>query len=174
MFRMKRVMSASHGRLLFLFGALLGLLLGGPWFASKSAPTLAASVQGIEQTTETVSYRIKLRIGPKVTMAATTMTVVDQGRPVNRHLEVHIFDRKSGAEVKSVIPVVRIKNQATGASRGLANVKACLTSRHRETEPHFGDNMYLLDGTYTVTVSVGKETAIFRDLAVKGTGSLGM
>jgi len=102
------------------------------------------------------------------------MTTVDQGQPVNRHLEVHIFNKKSGAEVKAVVPVVRITNQATGTSRGLPNVKACLVSGHRETEPHFGDNLYLLDGTYTVAVSVGKEIAIFRSVAVKGTGSPGM
>ncbi|MGH2361265.1 MAG: hypothetical protein ACRDGM_12095 [bacterium] len=174
MFDMRQVTFAACGRLFLVFGALVSLLLGGAWFALQSVPALGASIQDVEQTTDTSSYRIKVKIGPKVTMAMTTMTTVDHGQSVNRHLEVHIFDKKSGAEVKAVVPVVRITDQATGTSRGLPNVKACLMSRHRETEPHFGDNLYLRNGTYTVAVSVGKEIATFRNLAVKGTGAPGM
>lgn len=173
-FGIRWVISVSRGRLHLLFGALVSLLLAGAWSALQSVPARGAPIQGVEWTTDTSSYRIKIRIGPKVTMAATSMTTVDQRRPVNRHLEVHIFDKKSGAEVKTVVPAVRITNQGSGTSRGLPNVKACLVSKHRETEPHFGDNLYLANGTYTVTVSVGKEIAIFRNLVVKGTGAPGM
>ena len=71
-----------------------------------------------------------------------------------------------------VIPTVRITNQATGASRELAGtqetgasqgvsfVTACLISKHRDVETHFGDNIYLPDGVYTFTVTVGGETAV--------------
>ena len=97
-----------------------------------------------------------------VTLAAmTAMTITDEGQPVNRHLEVHIFDRNSGAQVKDLTPKVTITNQATGVSRGLPNVTACLESNHLEVEPHFGDNLYLPDGQYGVTVEVGNETAVF-------------
>lgn len=174
MFAMRQVVFAARGPRVLVFSALVSLLLGGVWFASKSAPALGAPIQGVERTTETGSYRIRLRIGPKVPMAMTTMTTVDQGQSVNRHLEVHIFDRKSGAEVKAAVPVIRITNRETGTSRGLHNVKACLVSRHREAEPHFGDNLYLPSGTYTVAISVGQEIVTFRNLAVKGTGVPGM
>ncbi len=120
-----------------------------------------------EHTAQTASYRIKIRMGPKVTMAMTSMTVTDQGNPVNRHLEVHIFNRSTGAEVQTVVPVVRVTNQTTGTSRQLTNLTACRVSRHLETEPHFGDNVYLPDGTYTITVVVGPETAVFRNLVLK-------
>jgi len=120
-----------------------------------------------EHTAQTASYRIKIRMGPKVTMAMASMTVTDQGHPVNRHLEVHNFNRSTGAEVQTLVPVVRVTNQATGASRQLTNMTACRVSRHLETEPHFGDNVYLPDGTYTITVVVGAETAVFRNLVLK-------
>ena len=94
-------------------------------------------------------------------MTVTAMTMTDQGQPVNRHLEVHIYDRNSGAQVKDLIPKVTITNQATGTSRGLPNVTACLESNHLEVEPHFGDNLYLPDGKYAVTVDLGNETAVF-------------
>ena len=122
-----------------------------------------------ERTSQTASYRIKIRTGPKVTMAMSIMTAVDQGKPVNRHLEVHVFNRSSGAEVKDPAPAVRVTDQATGASRRLTNLAACRVAKHRETEPHFGDNVYLPDGRYTITVDVGKETAVFKDVVLKAT-----
>jgi len=150
-----------------LSAILIGLVIPVAASRANSAPMPAASPQYIERTARTASYRVNVRIGSKVTMAMSTMTTVDQGQPVNRHLEVHIFDRQSGANLKSVVPVVTITNQTTRASRRLANVEACLTSRHLETEPHFGDNLYLPDGTYTVTVRLNQESAVFRDVAVK-------
>ena len=149
------------------------ILLGGA-ACSKAEPMEAprASTEWADYTTQTASYRIILRTGPMVTMdvmqMGATMTVVDQGQSVNHHIEVHIFDKGSGAEVKSLIPAVRITDQATGASRELAatvhpsgeipHVTACLLANHRVKEPHFGDNLYLANGKYNVTVSVGNET----------------
>jgi hypothetical protein len=88
------------------------------------------------------------------------MTMVDRGQPVNHHLEVHIFDKVSGAEVKNLIPNVTITDKAAGTSQGLGNVQACLLANHRVTEPHFGDNLYLPNGRYTVTVGIGSEAAV--------------
>ena len=150
----------------------------------RSTPTAVAPtttpqrtpVPGVEQTaTLTASYRVELWTGPALTMMMMSfpiMSTVDQGQPVNRHLEVHIFDRNSGADVPGVNPAVRITDKATGASRELAGtqetgasqgvsfVTACLISKHREVQPHFGDNIFLPDGKYTVSVVVGNETAV--------------
>ena len=131
---------------------------------------MSTSAEFEERAAQTASYTIKIRTGPKVTMAmSSTMTTADQGKPVNRHIEVHVFNRSSGAEVKDVVPVVRVTNQATGASRALTNLMACRTSNHRETEPHFGDNVYLPDGRYIITVAVRQDTAVFRDVVLKAT-----
>lgn len=130
---------------------------------------MSTSAEFEERAAQTASYSIKIRTGPKVTMAMSAMTTSDQGKPVNRHLEVHVFNKSNGAEVKDVVPAVRVTDQATGASRVLTNLMACRTSNHRGTEPHFGDNVYLPDGRYTITVAVRLETAVFRDVVLKAT-----
>ena len=163
---------AWRGVLIIAIVALVVILLGGI-ACSKAEPTEApgASTEWTDYTTQAESYRIVLRTGPVVAMEVmrmgATMTVVDQGQPVNHHLEVHIFDRSSGAELTDLIPTVMITDRATGDSRELAinahpsgeipYVTACLLANHRVREPHFGDNLYLGDGTYTVTVGVGDE-----------------
>ncbi|MGH2628069.1 MAG: hypothetical protein ACRDHY_15630, partial [Anaerolineales bacterium] len=58
---------------------------------------MSTSAEFEERAARTASYSIKIRTGPKVTMAmSSTMTTADQGKPVNRHIEVHVFNRSSG------------------------------------------------------------------------------
>lgn len=135
--------------------------------ASSSAAQMGTQDGFDEYTTLTASFRITIRIGPKVTMAMSTMTTLDRGRPVNRHLEVHVLDKTTGADMNRSVPRVVITDQQTTASRELSNLTACRTARHRETAPHFGDNVYLPDGVYTVTVTVGTDTATFKSVTVK-------
>ena len=147
-----------------LTGVMLLLLPAEPTAAQMGAPS-----EFEEWKAQTASYTIKMRIGRKVSMAmSSAMTVTDQGKPVNRHMEVHIFSRRSGAEVKDVVPIVKVMGP-DGGSRQLSNITACRVSKHRETEPHFGDNVYLPDGTYTITVTVGTETSAFSIVALKAT-----
>ena len=183
-------MYASRTPLLLLFGPLVVLLSGLACSSSEPTATpLRTPVPGVEQTTtETASYRVELWTGPALTMmtAFPIMSTMDQGQPVNRHLEVHIFDKSSGAKVTGMIPAVSITDQATGVSRELAGaqetgasqgvsfVTACLISKHREVEPHFGDNIYLPVGTYTFTVGVGNETAVAEISLTKAADSSGM
>lgn len=167
---------------------LVVLLLGG-LACSKSEPTESPkpSTEWTDYTTQTESYQVVLRTGPTVTlevmMEGATMTTVDGGQMVNHHLEVHIFDKSSGSEIKVVVPTVNITALATGdpkefavdlhPSREIPYVKACLLANHRVTEPHFGDNLYLGDGTYTVTVRLGDETAVFENVVMKAAGASG-
>ncbi len=123
-------------------------------------------------TTETTSYQVELWIGPALEMTDfPLMSSLDQGQPVNRHLEVHIFERGSGSKLTDIIPSVRLTrlvsgisrelaaNRESGASQGISFVPACLVSKHREVEPHFGDNIYLASGTYNIIFGVGDEIA---------------
>ncbi len=160
-------MSASTRQSLLRFGSVMFITFSMAWSVSMATAASRAPMQSKELATQTASYKIKFRVGPTVTMAMSTMTMMEQGQPVNRHIEVYIFNKGTGTEVKDVIPTVKIKDQAKGTSRALANVLACRVSRHREIEPHFGDNMYLPDGKYIITVSVGKETAVYKDLVLK-------
>ena len=146
-----------------LLGLVVMLLSSTACSGPKLAATPAASAEWMEQTTQTTLYTVKVRTGPAVTLEAmhpgAVMTMVDQGRAVNHHLEVHLFDKTTGAELKNLIPTVTIIEQATGTSYGLPNVEACLRANHRVGEPHYGDNLYLPDGRYTLTINVGGETA---------------
>lgn len=146
------------GLVLFLFFVLA-------CSASTSKPASTSVAHRVETASQTSSYVINLAIGPKVTMPASAMTIAmattDQGHPVNRHLEVHVFNKSSGARITDMIPTVSIADKATGSPRTLASVLACMTLKHREIEPHFGDNLYMTDGGYTVTVSIGDESASF-------------
>jgi hypothetical protein len=185
--------TALVGPLGLLFGLMIAACGGEvestatavpPTAVTETAPAPVASTEWTDHATETASYRILLRTGPTATMEVmqmgAIMTAVDQGQAVNHHLEVHIFDKRSGAELKNLVPTVGITEQATGDSRELAAdlhpsgelpyVKACLLSNHRVKEPHFGDNLYLRDGTYTVTVSVNGESAVYGTVAVKAAG----
>ena len=149
-----------------------------PAATSTVAPAVAsmASSQGPEPTAQTASYRIQVVAGPVVMEDAMMrmsgiMSTMDRGQPVNRHLEVHIFDRSTGAVRKDLVPTVRITEQSTGTTRqladvhaagtaqGVAYVLACMMSEHRVEARHFGDNLYLPDGIYTVTVEVDGESA---------------
>ena len=158
----------------------------GALACSKAEPAQSLSVrpEWADYTTQTESFRIMLRVGPTVPMdvmqMGATMTAIDQGRPVNHHLEVHIFDRGSGTEVNELVPTVSITDAATGDSRELVAdphpsgeipyVKACLLANHRVREPHFGDNLYLRDGSYTFNVGAGNETAVFEGIGVSDAG----
>ena len=166
--------------------AFMAILLGGQ-ACSKVEPTESpqASKEWADYTTQTASYRITLRTGPRVRMEVmqmgAAMTTVDQGQPVNHHLEVHVFDKSSGAEVKNLDPTVRITDLGTGGTRDIAvdrhpsgevpYVTACLLANHRVTEPHFGDNLHLRDGTYTFAIGVGNETTVFENIDLKANGA---
>ena len=179
----QRMMSLVQ-RPVVLAGALPILMLlvtacGGSDPTASPPPTATSAptpVPGIEQAlVETASYRIELWTGPALTSMMTSfpiMSMMDQGKPVNRHLEIHIFDKASGAKVKAVSPMVVIVNQetgtsselapdqATGGARGASFVTACMMSQHREVHPHFGDNLYLPAGKHTITVRIGEKTAV--------------
>ena len=166
----------SHGATAVVLPALVAVLLAVV-ACSGPEPIVARpdSTEWIDRTTMTASYRVVLSIGPSVTLDSTRtgakMTMVDREWPVNRHIEVHVFDTDGGVVVNREIPIVRIGDLTTGASRGLAtafdlreenpHITACLLTSHRAAEPHFGDNLFLSGGSYVVTVGVGNETAAF-------------
>lgn len=140
----------------------------------------------VEASGETASYRMELGIEsaemmlmpgeaegategevmvqlPGMPMPKASMT--DQGYPVNHHLEVQIFDKASGAIVDKM-PMISITDAETGTSRELEDVMAMHPVDADERDIHFGNNVYLPSGTYTVKVTLDGETAEFEDLAV--------
>ena len=168
---------------------------GGGEQKSKATATEAApqAPQGTataapSKSSETASYRMELAAGslekmlmPGEAQGATEGEVMvqmpgmpmprvatkDQGYPVNHHLEVQIFDKASGAVVNDKVPTITITDQATGTSRGLEDMMAMHGVDENESDLHFGNNAYLPAGMYTVKVTLGDETAVFKDLAVR-------
>lgn len=154
-------------------------------FASPQGSGFAQSGDALTQST--AHYRITLDIGPVPTMlrpdqvsSATegevplsmpgmsmpTTAMTDQGRPVNRHVEVAVYDKATGARLGSPMPRITITDRKTGSSRELKAVTAMYDVTEGQGDLHFGDNVHLAKGTYTVTVSVGGERAVFKKVAV--------
>ncbi len=171
-------LSGTRGLLIAAsLAALLATACSESQPAAMPAGTPAAAVRsGEPAVTQTASYEIELTIGPAVTMATADlfqdaregemmglmghMAMEAQGATVNRHLQVHVYRKGGKVGVSDVTPVVTITAQGGGTGRGLPDVRACLLARHK-VFPHFGDNLYLRDGRYTVRVQVGNETAAF-------------
>ncbi len=154
-------------------------------FASPQKGGLAQSRN--ELTQSTAHYRITVDIGPVPTMLRPdqvssaiegevplsmpgmpmpTMAMTDQGRPVNRHIEVTVDDKTTGARLTSPIPRITITDRITGRAKTLKAVTAMYDFKEGQGDLHFGDNVHLANGTYTVTVSVEGERAVFKKVAV--------
>lgn len=142
---------------------------------------------GDERTQSTSRYRITLDIGPVPTMLRTdqvssategevplsmpgmpmpTMAMTDQARPVNRHIEVAVYDKATGALLRSPMPKITVTDRKTGRSKVMQEVTAMYDVKEGQGDVHFGANVHLASGTYRVTVSVGSERAVFKKVAV--------
>ena len=76
------------------------------------------------------------------------------------HLEVHIFDKTTGNVVKTENPVLTVKNDATGQVQQVPIV-VMQGIVEGPGDYHYGNNVDLPKGQYTVTVVIGSETASF-------------
>jgi hypothetical protein len=96
--------------------------------------------------------------------AMMSTPMADQGMAVNHRLDVRIMRADSGATVDDVTPTIRITDKATGESRDLPQV---VGMAGMSSDFHYGQNVWLPDGTYQVTVFVNPtDTALFRDVMV--------
>ena len=91
-----------------------------------------------------------------MTMPSDTSNV----SPDWHHLEVHIFDKQTGSVVESVIPVISVTSEATGQAQPVPLV-VMQGIVEGPGDYHFGNNVDLPKGDYTVTVVIGSETASF-------------
>jgi len=130
--------------------------MNGRWFHSSqaSSPWQLSSRQEARSPgrcrphPRTAHYTITLDIGPRVDdadarpsrqghrgeswsrcpHAQPTMTMTDQGRPVNRHLEVVVYDKATGAPLGSPRPTITVTTRQPG-SADAAGLWACMTSK---------------------------------------------
>jgi hypothetical protein len=103
-------------------------------------------------------------------MPMPQMSSTDQGQTVNHHLEVHLKDASSGNVLSNPIPSISIAD-SSGNSRQVSNIVQMYDPTAGQSDLHFGNNVYLPGSTYTVTVTIGPETATFANISVSGGAS---
>jgi hypothetical protein len=135
------------------------------------------------RTERTSTFDVVLTIGPAQAMPAMTMQSspstdmgehdmtmqphqADQGMAVNHWLDVHVTQAGSGAVANDLTPTIRIVDKSTGEARDLPSVMG-MAGGMDASDFHYGQNVFLPDGTYQITVLLGPaDTAQFRDVVV--------
>jgi hypothetical protein len=105
-----------------------------------------------------------------MSMNATQMTMqpqqADQGMAVNHWIDVHVADSGSGATASDVTPTIRIVDKSSGEAHDLPSVMG-MRGGMSPSDFHYGQNVFLPDGTYQISVLLGPaDTAQFRDVVV--------
>lgn len=167
----------------------IAILVVGLFCALGIETVLAQGGVSLTQTTE--HYKIMLDIGPLATMLMPDqaqnakqgevmvqmqgmpmpeMSMTDQGQPVNHHLEAHIVDLATNQVVTDTLPTISITD-GSGMARTLMQVAMMYDVQVGASDTHFGNNVYLPDGSYTIVVTVKSDTATFKDVAVSAAAS---
>jgi hypothetical protein len=76
------------------------------------------------------------------------------------HLEVHVFNKTSGDVVRTTSPVISVTNKSTGQTQPVPIV-VMQGIVEGPGDYHYGNNVDLPKGDYSVTVVIGGETANF-------------
>ena len=84
----------------------------------------------------------------------------------NHHLIVHVFDKASGKAVTNATVAISYA-QGSGSARSLPIVEMQAIGKGPQST-HYGNNLNLPDGTYTVTVTANGNTATFNVMAMSG------
>jgi hypothetical protein len=149
-----------------------------------------ADMDSVMRVERTSAYDVTLTIGPAQAMPSMSMPSdstnmgtghdmstgkdqmnmqphqADQGMAVNHWLDVHITQADSGAVVSDVTPTIRIVDKSSGDRRDLPDVMG-MSGGMSASDFHYGQNVFLPDGTYQISVLLGpSDTAQFRDVVV--------
>ena len=156
------------------FLAILGVLAA----ALAAAGTAAA---GITRHATTASYSLTLDVGPTETMytqaqvaakhpksgevmlaGAMMSSMTAMKGELTRHLELHVFSRKTGAVVKTVMPLISLTDTTAMGMSSKVDVATMEGIGEGAADLHYGNNVALKTGdTYAVDVSVNGEKASF-------------
>jgi len=99
---------------------------------------------------------------------------VDQGQLANHRLQINIADPVLGVLPVDAMPTINImiRNLTTAESRTLTNVAPTNDVLGGPSAWNFGNNLYLPDGIYEVTVEVNGERANFPHVVVSNPATL--
>lgn len=76
------------------------------------------------------------------------------------HLEVHVYDKKTGEVVKTLTPTITVTNKSTGQVQQVPIVTMQGVAEG-PADFHYGNSVDLPAGLYTVEVTIGRETTDF-------------
>jgi hypothetical protein len=140
----------------------------------------AAEMEPLKQEAETQHYRLQLQIGPKEAMVSeaevaakhpTSGEVMARGRMTGmamshdmamdeRHLEVHVVSRATTHVVTNARCRITVTADAGGKSMQVSPA-AMYGVKEGRTDWHYGNNVALPAGAYTILVLVNGERATF-------------
>jgi hypothetical protein len=137
----------------------------------------------VTATAETAHYRLVLQIGPEEkmyskaeaarthptsgeimvsgTMAGMPGMAAGQGMAMDtRHLEVHVTTRATGKVVTTATCRITVTDDAAGKSQ-VVPIATMYGVKEGPSDWHYGNNVTMPPGRYTVTVVVNGERAAF-------------
>jgi len=144
---------------------------------SSGMPAQGAAMMPIMQKAQTKSYSLLLQIGPEekmyseaeaakthptsgeVMVSGTMMSMAGMAMDV-RHLEVHVVSRATGKVVTTAKVSITVTDKATRKSTVIP-VAAMYGVKEGKSDWHYGNNVSMPPGTYTVRVVVNGERATF-------------
>jgi hypothetical protein len=161
--------------------ALTGILGLGNAIAARAD----SKSDTVSLTQTTTSYAVQLDIGPVETIMApnqagnaktgdvmSTMpevthdTIIDEKLPVNHSFELHIMNKATGAPITGTKVEVMLKDWANGRTYLPDDIVREYDVDQGVKDMHYGRNIYLPAGHYTVNLMVGQERVSFRDVQV--------
>jgi hypothetical protein len=149
-----------------------------PKMSSMSADGMNKMTPIIQNAT-TADYRIELGIGPtanmlmmcQVTSSATSGEVMVAGQmsPMSMtgntyHLELHVYNIKTGAAEVVPIDSISITVTSTTGTKTTIPIAEMFDISQGPTDFHYGNNVQLAAGNYTVDTKIGSEKALFKVL----------
>jgi hypothetical protein len=166
MMQMRGEMMKAMGDIMLKYGKLM---------AEESATAAQPAEVSIEQSANTATYEVAFKIGPmeKMLTPEETKTATEgevmtggemamsmPGMPLTHHVEVSVKDLKSGAVITDKPVTIRVTNDATKHAENIP-VATMYGLDEGVAGTHFGNNVMLSPGAYTIVVTIGEETATF-------------
>jgi len=143
---------------------------------TPNTATNTTNLTPMQQNATTQDYRVALRLGPPAQMISINQTltaisgeVMVSGQISNvtsmnmtdrYQLEVHVYNITSGAVVTAQNVTVQVVNHATNQSLTVP-VITMYDVKVGPADTHFGNNVSLQPGSYTVIVNINGEKATF-------------
>jgi hypothetical protein len=140
----------------------------------------------ISQTQTTTSYKVQLDIGPVETMMmpdqakdaktgdvlsaspeVTFDTIIDSRLPVDHSFELHIWNKATGDPIGGSTKIeVMVKDWANGQTYIPDDLARMYDVDQGTKDMHYGKNIYLPSGHYSINLMVGQERVSFEDIQV--------